>query len=114
MYAHLSDEDLLAQCVVQTYRSSGSGGQNVNKRDTAVRMRHQPTGLTVTCQRERSQFRNKQIALVGLRKKLEAMMKRPVPRVKTKPKRAAKERTLSEKKQQSEKKDLRRKPSDFD
>ena len=114
MYAHLSDADLLEQCVVQTYRSSGPGGQNVNTRETAVRLRHQPTGVTITCQRERSQFRNKEIALEGLRKKLEALMKRPTPRVKTKPKRAAKERTLTEKKQQAEKKSLRRRPADYD
>jgi len=61
-----SDEDLLAECEVETFRSSGPGGQNVNKRDTAVRLRHTPTGIVVTCQRERSQYRNKQIALEEL------------------------------------------------
>jgi len=72
-----SDEDLLAECEVETFGSSGPGGQNVNKRDTAVRLRHTPTGIVVTCQRERSQYRNKQIALEELRKKLEALSQPP-------------------------------------
>jgi hypothetical protein len=63
----LSDEQLLAQCSVDTYRARGPGGQKRNKTSSAVRLRHHPSGLIVIAEESRSQHENKAKALQRLR-----------------------------------------------
>ena len=109
-----SDEDLLRECEVETFRSSGPGGQHVNKTESAVRLRHKPSGVVVTSQQERSQHRNKQLCLEKLRKKVERLNYRPAKRVPTRVPAGAKDRTLEEKARRSNIKRLRAKPSTED
>jgi len=67
----IKDSDL----VYESCKSSGAGGQHINKTESAVRLTHKPTGIVIECQQERSQFQNKDKALAMLKSKLYSMKK---------------------------------------
>src|SRR5437016_2704413 len=106
-----SDDELLSECEVDTFRSSGPGGQHVNKTESAVRLRHLPSGVVVTSQQERSQHRNKALCLQKLRERIERLNYRAPTRVPIRVPRSAKNRALEEKARRSQIKRLRSKPS---
>jgi len=77
-YLAQPDEKLLAECIVETYRSSGPGGQHRNKTDSAVRLTHRPTGVVVTATERRSQHENRHRALARLRRAIALRVRQPV------------------------------------
>ena len=105
-----TDEALLAECDVETLRASTKGGQRANKVETGVRLRHGPSGITVTSHSSRSQYRNKVLAVEELRRRLVEQNRPVIPRTATKPTKASRRRRVEAKKQRSQTKALRRSP----
>ena len=102
------DDNLLSECKVETFRSSGKGGQHANKTDSAVRLTHIKSGIQVTCQDERSQLLNKRKCIKELRKRIKANNFIPKRRIKSRPTRSSVEKRLSSKKHLSDKKKNRK------
>ena len=75
----LTDAELLAQCRFDRFRVSGPGGQHRNRRDTAVRLVHRPTGIAAQASERRSQVQNRAAALARLRRAIALGLRRPVP-----------------------------------
>lgn len=115
---NIRDEDITETFI----RSSGKGGQHVNKTSTCVYLKHLPTGLEVKCQEGRSQSLNRYRARVLMAKKIEQLVKgreseevqriEKIRRQKRKRSKRAKDKMLADKKIVSEKKKLRSRPSE--
>jgi len=101
---------LKKQVVVETYRSSGPGGQRKNKVETAVRLKHLPSGITVIATEHRSQAENRKLAFERLRERLIKLNRPRRRRIPTSTPFMAIEKRKEEKKIHSKKKHLRGKP----
>jgi len=107
-------ELLKKQVVIETYRSGGPGGQRKNKVETAVRLRHLPSGMTVVATEHRSQAENRRLAFERLRERLMKLNRPLRRRIPTRTPQGAAEKRMEEKKMRSVKKRLRQKePEDW-
>ena len=100
-------ERVYRDCEVDVFRATGPGGQGVNTTDSAVRMRHVPTGVTVVSRESRSQLQNRETCLAKLHDIFARKAKPPRPRKKTRPTKGSKERRLKAKRIRGERKALR-------
>jgi protein subunit release factor B len=103
-------EILKRQVIIETYRSRGPGGQRKNKVETAVRLKHLPSGLTVNATEHRSQAENRRLAFERLRERLMKLNQPRRRRIPTAVPLKSIEKKKEEKKIQSKKKHLRQKP----
>lgn len=110
----LDDEALLAECRIETFRAGGPGGQHQNKTESAVRLTHLPTGISITARDSRSQHRNRRLALARLRAALEERTRPDRPRVPTRIPAGEKRKRVEGKRRRSFLKRLRRKPAPED
>ncbi len=101
--------DLEKEVEITFFKSSGPGGQRKNKKETAVRIYHPGSGITVIATEYRSQAMNKALALRRLHERLKRLKKKRKPRIPTKKSPNVREKELKEKKESSERKKLRKK-----
>jgi len=102
-------EMLKRQVTIETYRSRGPGGQRKNKVETAVRLKHLPSGMTVVATEHRSQAENRRLAFERLRRRLMKLNQPIRHRIPTPTPLKAAEKRMEEKKFRSKKKRLRQK-----
>src|SRR5258706_6263899 len=95
------------EVLVDAFRASGPGGQHVNKTESALRLTHPPSGVVVTAQDSRSQFRNRDTAFERLAERLRRLNHVPKQRVATKPTFGSKQRRIEGKKRAGAKKQSR-------
>lgn len=107
-FARMSAEEIARDCEVQTFHASGPGGQGVNTADSAVRMRHVPTGIVAVSREERSQLRNRERCVEKIREACRRRSRPPRPRKRTHVSAAQKRRRLEAKRARSKVKQLRR------
>ena len=100
---------LKAEVEITAFKSSGPGGQHKNKTESAVRIKHLPTGIIVVATENRSQIKNRDLAWQRLIDKLAKRRQKKKPRLPTRPSRAAKEKRLQKKALLSHKKQERQK-----
>lgn len=108
--ARMSADDLARDCTFEAFHASGPGGQGVNTSDSAVRMRHEPSGIVVVSREHRSQLQNREACLRKLRAILRTRSVPPKKRVATKPTKGSVERRLKAKGRRSDLKESRRRP----
>jgi protein subunit release factor B len=105
-------EALKKRVIIETYRSSGPGGQRKNKVETAVRLRHLPSGIMVVATEHRSQADNRKLAFERLRDRLVKLNRPRKRRIPTSVSLKTIEKRIEEKKIRSKKKRLRQKPQE--
>ena len=107
-FARMGAGQIARDCEVQTFHASGPGGQGVNTTDSAVRMRHVPTGIVVVSREERSQLRNRERCVEKIVEVCRRRARPPRPRKKTRVSAAQKRKRLETKRARSKVKQLRR------
>ena len=107
-FARMSPEEIARDCEVQVFRASGPGGQGVNTTDSAVRMRHVPTGIVVVSREQRSQLQNRERCVEKILEICRRRARPPRPRKKTRVSASQKRKRLDAKRARGQVKQLRR------